>query len=95
MKRIEYENVKDCEREYLKALGFLDENGENTELYNSLNDNWKIIRENKNFPFLISLPEVIKDLLICPYEKLVDYFLKYPELKGNDGKKLKKIFDEN
>lgn len=95
MKRIEYENVKDCEREYLKALGFLDENEEFTNSYNKLNNNWKIIRENKDFPFLISLPKEIKNLLICSYEKLVDYFLELYKEKGSDDKNLKKLFDDN
>ncbi len=78
MKRIEYENVKDCEREYLRTLGFLDENEEFTNLYNWLNNNWKIIRENKDFPFLILFPKeinyflffVLKSMLII----LVDFF---------------------
>lgn len=93
MKRIEYENVKNCEREYLKALGFLDEKF--TELYNRLNDNWRTIRGNKCFPFLISLPEELKDLLICSYERLVDYFLEFPKLEKGDNQKLKEIFDNN
>lgn len=95
MKRIEYENVKNCETEYLKTLGFLDEKEEFTESYNSLNNNWKIIRGNKNFSSLLSLPEEVKDLLTYSYEKIVDYFLELQKLEKEDNKKLKKMFDKN
>ncbi len=95
MKRIEYENVKNCEREYLKALGFLDEKEEFTETYNSLNNSWEIIRGNKDFSSLLSLPEDVKDLLICPYEKLICYFILLLKLKKEDYQKLKEIFDNN
>ena len=69
MKRIEY--FSGCETQYLISLGLIDKSkGTFTGLYKELNKEWKQFRRQYCF-----FPEEVKDILICPYEKLVDYFI--------------------
>ena len=67
MKRIEY--FSGCETQYLISLGLIDKSkGTFTGLYKELNKEWKQFRRQYCF-----FPEEVKDILICPYEKLVDF----------------------
>ena len=69
MKRIEY--FSGCETQYLISLGLIDKSkGTFTGLYKELYKEWKQFRRQYCF-----FPEEVKDILICPYEKLVDYFI--------------------
>lgn len=93
MKRIEYENVKDYEREYLRTLGFLDEKGKATKDFKDLNKEWKNIRKDKNI-LSTNFPKNIKRLLIASYEKLICYFILLQKLDKSSLNEIKKKFDE-
>lgn len=99
MKRIEYENVLNIETEYLKSLKLLDENENFNENYKKLNNDWNKIQQNNKFTFLEKLPNEIKDLLICSYEKLVDYFIisaqEIQNLKKEEKRNLKEFFKKS
>lgn len=71
MKRINY--FLGCEEEYLKILG-LKENGKFTDLYNNLNDEWKKFLKDYSYSFF---PTEVKDILVCSYEVLVNYFIAF------------------
>lgn len=71
MKMIRY--FPNCKEEYLICLG-LKENGNSTDLYDRLNNDWKTFLEKYKYSFF---PEEVEDILTCPYEKLVDYFISF------------------
>lgn len=92
MKRIEYENVKDYEREYLKALGFLDENGNFTKNFQDLNKEWGDMK--KQLRELSCFPNKIDELLISPYQDLVKYFILFDKITRNNTSIIKNIKKE-
>lgn len=93
MKRIEYENIENCENEYLKSLKLKDEKGYFTKSYTDLNNEWHQIR--KNIPVLYNhLPKNVKKLLVAPYEKIVNYFLILTKASDSDIKNINEVFDE-
>ena len=73
MKRIEY--FSDCETQYLISLGLIDKDKKTfTELYKELNKEWKQFKTKSKYCFF---PAEVKDILICSYGKLVDYFISF------------------
>lgn len=90
MKRIEYEN---CEKEYLRALGFLDEKGRPTKDFFNLNKEWENIRKTECV-LSTYFPKNIKRLLTASYKKLIYYFIALQKLDKSDLDRIKGNFDE-
>lgn len=72
MKRIEYENVKDCEREYLKIFNSVSNKKNIEPALKILQSEWDRLR-NKYSLLNYHFPKKITRLLLASYEKLVSY----------------------
>jgi|GEM_PF-2881161 len=73
MKRINY--FKDCEIIFLQELGLINNRNIYTDKYHLLNNKWNTFR--KNNPKLNFLPRRIRRLIIAPYKRLVNYYMRF------------------
>lgn len=88
MKKIKY--FANCENEYLKSLGLMDEKDNFTITYEKLNNEWKSI---KNINIKCIFPKEICDLITASYENLVDWIISLFLLSELDYSKVKKDID--
>lgn len=93
MKRIEYENVKDYEREYLKIFNSVSNKKNIEPALKILQSEWDRLR-NKYSLLNYHFPKSIKKLLIASYKKLICYFILLQKLDKSSLNEIKKSFDE-
>lgn len=78
MIKIDYSKIENCELQYLKELNLVNEKLLYTKNYEKLNKAWNSFRENHSE--LNFLPKRIKKIIIAPYSKLTNYFIRFDKL---------------